>query len=55
MDECVSEWGAWERCSVECGTGVKKRMRYILDNYNASTCDLPLEETGSCQGTMLEW
>jgi hypothetical protein len=45
----VAAWSTWGKCSVECGTGVMKRTRKVVETpkYDGNTCPA-LKETKGC-------
>ncbi|XP_011500698.1 PREDICTED: spondin-1-like [Ceratosolen solmsi marchali] len=49
LEDCVSSWSKWSECSAECGIGISKRSRSIIEYYNENNCSLPLEESKTCQ------
>ncbi|XP_072020465.1 uncharacterized protein [Amphiura filiformis] len=59
-DCTVSEWSDWSECSVTCGSGVKDRSRYVIqDKQEGSTPCPDLEHTvlcslDTCAGSLCE-
>ena len=46
-----SSWSVWSGCSVSCGTGQRKRLRFCLNPVPANgalNCTGPLEEKHVC-------
>jgi len=51
VDCVLGTWGAWSKCSMECGPGQKQRVRGIdqFPESNGKPCNDALKETDSCK------
>jgi hypothetical protein len=51
VDCKLGHWGAWSKCSMDCGPGQKQRVRGIdeFPESNGKPCNAGLKETDSCE------